>query len=494
MAFFVNNAAPLVQMAFNVGAFFDHQNGNWVKGTRGENLLIGGFGHNTGIMAVNNTGKTELLLEMFTKASARYITDGSVFHETEGTLDPSRIENYYTRWDPDGSFIHDSKNEMVDSSLFIDDWFNMMSATRDERVKKIASGKGLITLPFKYTEKHGDKVLPPLLLATDSYSEAASSASEEKLTKEGVIDAKNQTFDMIVGNLKTRIMHGFAQFATRAQMYVITTAVLDKFVDIGSRPGQPAPKHTAHLAADKKPKGVGSKYKGLTSSCWTFGIPKPAWKGTGKADQVPKYPLDDSEMFPGNKSYEHTELINARGKSGSSGFVTPLWKKQGVGILLDVSELAFLRDWGKDNLKLNKVLTDYGISSPAQYTFEFDLLPGVTWRNTTLRATLRDNPKAVVAISLLFGMKLEIYQNADPEFIARICSPKELYDDLKVMGYDWDVLLETRQWWTHVENEKDKLPFLSILDLLMMRTGEYIPFWFTADMKKKIDLTKKKGK
>lgn len=487
MAFFENKRAPSVKMAFNVNAFIDHQNGVWVRGSRGESILVGGFTHNTGILAMNNTGKSELLLEIITKVAYRYEGSKTLLHDTEGTMDVSRPNNYYNRWDDSGFEMFnlddpDWPNEMVGPSLYIDEWFNQMLGVKKERMKMRGVKKHQVTLPFEYRGKDCSTI-PPLVLAADSYSEAASSVAEEKIEAKGVIDKSNQTFDMIVGNLKTRIMHGMTSFPTEGEMYFISTAVLDKFVDVTAVPGRPQGKHTAHIAADKKPKGVGSKYKGLTSATFTFGIPAPLWKGTGKADRIPKYPASESELYPGNKMYEHTEMINARGKSSSSGFVASIVKQQGVGFRADLSELLFIREWGDDNVKLKDLFKDYGIESHPGYQFSFAFLPDLKWRNTTLQACLKADPKVHRAIEILFGMKYEIYVAAHPEFMELACTPEELYKDLKEMGYDWDVLLDTRGWWCYLESEKKHKPFLSTLDLLRMRAGKYIPFWFTKEQK-----------
>ena len=53
-----------------------------------------------------------------------------------------------------------------------------------------------------------------------------------------------------------------------------------------------------------------------------------------------------------------------------------------------------------------------------------------------------------------------------------LCTAKELYDDIKAQGYDWDMILsQTRGWWTF-DDEKHPLKYLSILDLLHLRKGK----------------------
>ena len=56
------------------------------------------------------------------------------------------------------------------------------------------------------------------------------------------------------------------------------------------------------------------------------------------------------------------------------------------------------------------------------------------------------------------------------------------------MGYDWDVLLNTRGYWT-LNQYSHPVPYLSTVDLLKMRKGLYKPYW----MDKQETTKKKKG-
>lgn len=484
---FEEHTAPEVNLAFNINPMLDHQTGQWVEGTRGEMILVGGLTPNVGILAKANCGKSELLLAMYATATTRYPSSTSYIQDTEGTLPKDRIVNSTLRYGDVNIFKGSKDHHFIGNSLPLDDWYNKLNTEKSGRFKKLKEGKGTITCPFYYSNLYEDKMLPPMFLGMDSFSEANGKDNQDKLEKEGVADKSNQTYDMIQGNLKTRIMNGVAQFGPLANMYLMTTASLDTFVDVNSAPGRGPAKHAAYLAATEKPKGVGTKYKKCTSGIWTFGIPKPLWKGTAKADQVPKYPYDESELYPGNKMYEYTEVLNVRGKSGASGLITPLVKQQGFGLREDLSMLMFIREWGdKITLKDGVSLKDYGMSSPKQYTFSFDLAPDVHWRNTTLQKAIEDNPKLIRVLEILYGMKYEFYVTHNPKFLDYYCTPAELYQDLTDMGYDWDTLLDTRGWWTHTENEKKFKPFLSTLDLLRMRKGEYVPFWFNKEQRAKI--------
>lgn len=73
-----------------------------------------------------------------------------------------------------------------------------------------------------------------------------------------------------------------------------------------------------------------------------------------------------------------------------------------------------------------------------------------------------------------------------------ICSPGELYEDLKKMGYNWDELLETRGFWIFNDNIHPR-KYLSTMDLLKMRVGEYKPYWMNIAAKSKKTKAKDKA-
>ena len=58
------------------------------------------------------------------------------------------------------------------------------------------------------------------------------------------------------------------------------------------------------------------------------------------------------------------------------------------------------------------------------------------------------------------------------------CTPLELYEDIKKLGYDWNVLLNTRGYWLINQYDKDATPYLHTVDLLKMRKGLYHPWWY----------------
>ena len=69
--------------------------------------------------------------------------------------------------------------------------------------------------------------------------------------------------------------------------------------------------------------------------------------------------------------------------------------------------------------------------------------------------------------------------------IAMGCLVQRYYDDLIKLGYDWDIILQTRGWWAIKQYSTIIPPFLSSIDLLYMRLGKYIPYWMDENKKVK---------
>jgi hypothetical protein len=121
-----------------------------------------------------------------------------------------------------------------------------------------------------------------------------------------------------------------------------------------------------------------------------------------------------------------------------------------------------------------KVNDRFGIDGTLQH-YSLDLMPDVKLSRTTVRGKLDSDPKLRRAMNITSEM-LQMRQLWDdvPEDV--MCTPKQLYEDIKKLGYDWDVLLNTRGWWT-CDNDKHPIPYLSTMDLLQMRVGNYKPYW-----------------
>jgi len=60
-------------------------------------------------------------------------------------------------------------------------------------------------------------------------------------------------------------------------------------------------------------------------------------------------------------------------------------------------------------------------------------------------------------------------------------NPAQVYETIKEMGYDWNILLATRGYWLIDQYNPGTTPFLSTVDLLMMVKGKYHPWWYPKE-------------
>ena len=104
-----------------------------------------------------------------------------------------------------------------------------------------------------------------------------------------------------------------------------------------------------------------------------------------------------------------------------------------------------------------------------------DLCPDIPLSRTTIRRQIEKYPELRLALEhTTYLYQIDRYwKNFDQSLL---CSPKELYEDLKKLGYNWDELLKTRNYWTF-DQYTNPVRYLSIIDLLKMRAGLYKPYW-----------------
>ena len=213
-----------------------------------------------------------------------------------------------------------------------------------------------------------------------------------------------------------------------------------------------------------------SKFTFLTHNCWhAFNAAPLVNQGT----KGPEYPRGGSDDLPHDTDLNAVQIRNLRGKAGPSGMPVTLIVSQADGVLPSLTEFHHIRENGR-----------YGLEgSTASYALA--LYPDVKLQRTTVRARIDSDPLLRRALAVTSEMcQMGYLWHAQPEKY-RI-SPKALYENLKAQGYDWNVLLATRGWWTHEPGEARELPYLSTMDLLRMSLPandpkRYVPYWLEQD-------------
>jgi hypothetical protein len=215
-------------------------------------------------------------------------------------------------------------------------------------------------------------------------------------------------------------------------------------------------------------KGVSDKFFFLLANCWHAFNATPLLSDK----KTSLYPSDPEDNTPLDTDLNIVSLRQLRSKSGTTGYVLELIVSQTEGVLPELSEFHYI-----------KTQEYYGFTG-SQQNYVLDILPDVKLSRTSIRSKIDSNPDLCRALNITSEMcqMKNFWRHLSADIL---CTPKELYDDLVAKGYDWNVLLKTRGWWT-VNNDKHPVPFLSTMDLLMMRKGSYIPYWFTEEQKSKI--------
>ena len=116
--------------------------------------------------------------------------------------------------------------------------------------------------------------------------------------------------------------------------------------------------------------------------------------------------------------------------------------------------------------------------------YYLELIPDVKLSRTTIRQKTESDMKLRRAMNITSEMcQIYNYMSLDQKYK---CTPAQLYQELKDKGYDWDLILsKTRGWWTLIGEHEDTY-FLSTMDLLRMRIGEYVPYWYPEKDKIKV--------
>lgn len=490
---FATSQSSDVNLLFNTTAIQDCMTARWVQGTRGDWIQLGGFSNNGGIAAPANCGKTELALLDLSRVLKRIPCAEGQIYETEGTLDVERINEILARdpWDTDGIVrqiptmqdLEDAAEEgreidqaiqFIDGQLLTFDKYNdIMHELATERAKERKVKSKTKTLPFRYSRVHGDKMLIPIFALVDSGSEAEIASAEGKLDKEGIDASGAKMTDMSAGVVKTRIFQRLGALAPKGDIFIISTASIDKKADMNAMPGMSPPKEMTHMKAGEAIKGVGTSYKKRTSVLWAMNKATTLFKGSGNANKFPKYPKNKDDNYLDNMDLQANVLTALRNKSGPSGWMLPIVRSQNDGIIESATFFETLRKVGKDDK-----FADFGIHVPKQHHFALDLLPDIHFRPTNLREIADSNPLFMRALEFTYRLKMLFHVNPIKKFESLVCTPAELFKGLtEEKGYNMETLLRTRNWFTLIEEEHKFRPQLTEVDLVRLWKEDYVPHW-----------------
>jgi hypothetical protein len=457
--------APPFRPAINLGCLLDIPTGRYERGYDGHFYCTGGLNPTTGVGGRGNMFKSAIQNTMMMIALSRVLPYGNAqSRDCEFTQTLARFEELSCHipglQDVDLAtaefFLLTSQGETSGNA-----WFSQLQDYFE--AKRAAAKQFTYTTPFVDMRGNSLKMLAPTIVGLDSMSQFTTDVTTKILDENEVGDSSAQTVFMRGAGAKYQMFMQIPSLMASSGGYFLTTAHMDE--EIKMETYAPDTRKLAFMKMGLKFKNVPNNFHTLTNNLWMVLKVTPLHD----KDKKPYFPRDEKDNQEGDTDLMTLTLWNLRGKQGPSGLPFELVLSQREGILVPVTEYLYLKAHGH-----------YGVTEAGR-TMELDLYPGVTFDRKTLRSLVYKDPKMVRAIEITSEMCQIKFMK--PEHHDVLVRPKELRKKLDELGYDWEKLLDTRNFWVFKEAEAMHKPFLSTLDLLTMAAGSEDHPWY-AQFKK----------
>lgn len=467
--------APAVKIMINLGALLDIPTGYYVKGKYGESILNGGLGQTTGIVGRGNMFKSTVMNFMLLSALSKIlaVTETSAnTYDTEINIHEDHLFSFTRRFAAflNRNILDEGIWSVTDSTIyFANKWYEILKeflANKKSNAKKIT-----VTTPF-LTRNGKDlmEIITPTFGVVDSFSRFQTEDVVGIQDANELGESGGNTMHMRQGLSKMNFLMQLPILTGQAYHYMLLTAhVGDEGPAMAAGPmSAPPPKKLKYMPTGSKIKGVTEQFTFLLANCWNIYNANPF---INQGTKGPEYPRNSDDDMKGDTDLNIVSLRQLRGKSGQSGVIIEMIVSQSEGVLPELTEFHFIKSNGRFGFDGN------------DRNYCLDLYPSCNLSRTTVRGKIDKDPLLCRALNITSELcQMTLYWHHLEEGI--LCTPKELYNDLKAKGYDWDILLNTRGYWM-IDNDKQPVPFLSTMDLLLMRKGEYHPYWYPV---KKEDL------
>lgn len=462
------------KILINIGCLMDIPTGFIVTGKKGESIINGGLPQISGLVGRGNNYKSTIMhymaLSAYDKISASHETN-MVTYDTEMNTFLERLEDLSKRFEhiPD-DIIRSNKGlwTVTDKSQMPGNKFALILNEYSEN--KIKDKDSKITIEC-FKDPYEDKPLSTLLpsfVEIDSLSEFEAESTIEMLSND-LDGSDTNTFAMKQGLFKSKFLSTLPRLASMSNTFILFTGQVSNKINMATGPAamaQPV-KDLQYLKQGDSIKGISNKFFFLLNSAWFL---HTASLLKNKSTEQAEYPVDTSS----NQSNELNvvKLTQLRSKSGSSGYTISVIVSQDEGVLPTLTEFHHIKENNRFGLSGNNV------------HYSLDIYPDVSLSRTTIRNKIDSDPRLRRAINITSELLQLTIFNPELETQGLMCTPKELYEDIKKLGYDWNVLLDTRGYWT-IDQYTNKVPFLSTVDLLKMRKGLYTPYFLKDNKEKK---------
>lgn len=467
---------PAVKVAYNLGCMFDIASGTYLKGKYGEHILNGGLTAFTGVVGIANNFKSAIMDFMMLTPMAYIPESTASTYDTETNISEERkrqIAENIPGLEAENNPIVNGRWQITDNTRYYgNEWYEVQKTYLKG---KLGAQKELLReTPFLDRDGSLFKVMVPTFSSVDSLTKFETEDVANMLATNELGDSGANTSYMRQGASKARFLNDLPRLIGVHNNPFLMTAHVGKTIPMDPRA---APiKKLQYLKNGDTMKGVTDQFLFLTTNCWQCTNAAPLINDGTKA---PEYPADTDDDMKNDTDLNIVTLTLLRNKSGRSGLMMQILVSQQEGVLPSLSEFHYI----KSNER-------FGLGGNVQ-NYYLELLPEVKLSRTVVRGKIKKDPKLRRALTITSEMSQMTMLWAGIEDV--MCTPKELYDDLKALGYDIDKdILSTRGYWTF-DNDKQPVPYLSTMDILRMRKGLYIPYWMQTPPTKAIELFNSKN-
>ena len=458
------------KIMYNVGCLLDIPTGKYIKGAHGESILNGGLGVLTAIAGRGNTFKSTLAHYMVMSAVDKIVASGYKpyinTYDTEMNFSIDRLENFTNNFDylKGLDIFNNGVWTITDKTKHMgNEWYTLL---RDFLKNDKLKNKKEYTVDTPFISPKGEiiKTIFPSFGEIDSMSEFETSDIQEIQNKNELGESGGNTIHMRLGLAKTRLLMELPSLCNNTGHYMVMTAHLGQDTSIQQSQYSTPAKKLQYMRMGEKIKGVTDKFFFLPNLFWqtvsSSSLNNQSTKG-------PEYPKLKGNQEEGSHDLNIITIRQLRNKSGPSGTVLSIIVSQSEGILPSLTEFHYIKENDR-----------FGLDG-SNLSYNLVLYPEVKLSRTTVRNLIDSDYKLRRAIKITADL-LQMTQLWRANGMS-VPTPNELYNKLKDK-YDWNILLETRDWWTF-NNDKIEKKFLSTMDLINMYNDTYVPYWLNKQKK-----------
>lgn len=449
---------------FNVGCLFDIATGRYEKGMKGENILNGGMASIEGVTGPGNSFKSTIAHYRMLMVLKNYLNAMGFMYDTENSATLSRLVDLANQLDPTGWLASTLEDEDTQRFLFTDaaayngtEWWALFKETIHDRM---GQAKEVDTPFLNVKENKPYKLYPPLIGEIDSFSQFQTAAVFRKVDAGKVGESDLNSVAMQNANGKAQLLDSLPVLASRGGFSIMLTAHMGDTIVMDQYNGPK--KKLAFVKATRKMKKTTEGFTFLTNNLFEVIDAKPMFDN----NKQPEFPRDENDELKGMTDLMELTVMPIRTKGGITGFPFSIVVSQRFGLQPTLTEYWYLKTYNRFGLTGNQVQQ------------RLALMPDVVFTRKSIRKIAAENARFRRASQIL--SELCQINNLWPEYaVDKMVDPVKLYEGIKEKGYDWDVLLDTRGYWTYDQYEHP-VPFLSTMDILEMYHGNYHPYWMPA--------------